>query len=469
MKYRHVEKLLVNFPLGTQIKFEKYVNGYQQKQLEQLDCSVLETKSIPSTSTQHFVSSNSSTKNLPESCFDLSQILTRSTQGPLIVDYYFKHKHLNESCRTLLVEIIINDLIKRNQTMTINLSNDIANAILLSFPSEIKDVYFLRDVSCKAPKGKLYSKYFNTMKKLQSVGLKSTSKTYENNKKILCRSEDRLDYSLEMEPESEDLCASLQDLDLTWPEIETIWKKTNNFRLQYIKNNNTASIFKKWIQFTQPMGYKLVEIDFCHMYSNFKNLSAKFERKSSLLLKIFDERIKDNASKILLNQLKESPDLCENGKNLVIFYLMHSLFVPSSRKITRDDNGKKSVIKYSIKDSQNTFIIEASTPLELEVIIEKLKKQENNIQPCILVVGSLLNPKQIIVYFDDVKYKLFSVFKAIDICFKLFHVFNLEYPYESSNVWLFLQNYFYEINTKYDKSCSLVKQICSELDANYNI
>lgn len=138
MKYRHIEKLLANFPLGIQIKFEKYVNEYQQKQLGPLDSSFLETKSIPSTSTQRFVSSNSSTKNLSENCFDLTQILTRSTQGPLIVDYYFKHKHLNESCRTLLVEIIINDLIKRNQTMTINLSNDIANAILLSFPTEIK-------------------------------------------------------------------------------------------------------------------------------------------------------------------------------------------------------------------------------------------------------------------------------------------------------------------------------------------
>jgi len=148
---------------------------------------------------------------------------------------------------------------------------------------------------------------------------------------------------------------------------------------------------------------------------------------------------------------------------------MHSLFIPTSKKITRDENGKKSVIKYSIKDSQKTFIIEASTLLELEVIIEKFKKQENNIQPCLLVVDSLLNPKQILVYFDDVKYKLFSIFKGVNICFKIFHVFNLEYPYESSNVWLFLQNYFYEINTKYDKSCSLVKQICSELDANYNI
>lgn len=79
MKYRHIEKLLANFPLGIQIKFEKYVNEYQQKQLGPLDSSFLETKSIPSTSTQRFVSSNSSTKNLSENCFDLTQILTRST------------------------------------------------------------------------------------------------------------------------------------------------------------------------------------------------------------------------------------------------------------------------------------------------------------------------------------------------------------------------------------------------------
>jgi len=106
--------------------------------------------------------------------------------------------------------------------------------------------------------------------------------------------------------------------------------------------------------------------------------------------------------------------------------------------------------------------------MELEVIISKLKQQDNTIQPCILVVGTLIDPKKILVYFDDVKYKLFSTFKAVDICFKIFHVFNLEYPNESSNVWLFLQNYFYEIHTKYDKKCSLVNQICSELDANHN-
>jgi len=37
--------------------------------------------------------------NLPENVFDLGPILTKSTQGPMIVDYYYKQKHLNESCR----------------------------------------------------------------------------------------------------------------------------------------------------------------------------------------------------------------------------------------------------------------------------------------------------------------------------------------------------------------------------------
>lgn len=73
-------------------------------------------------------------------------------------------------------------------------------------------------------------------------------------------------FYIEIEPESEDMCANLQNSDLSWVEVELIWKKTTNFRLQYIRKNNIAAIFKKWIQFTQPMGYKLVNI-LCTLYS----------------------------------------------------------------------------------------------------------------------------------------------------------------------------------------------------------
>lgn len=72
----------------------------------------------------------------------------------MIVDYYFKNKKLNESCHTLLVELIINDLIKKNRTMTIDLASHISNAIIMSFPTEIKvrtllTVEFFLLLNCK--------------------------------------------------------------------------------------------------------------------------------------------------------------------------------------------------------------------------------------------------------------------------------------------------------------------------------
>ncbi|KAL5237576.1 hypothetical protein ACI65C_004986 [Semiaphis heraclei] len=391
MKSKHIGILLTNYPLGIHIKFEKYLEEYQKNQ-EQHNVSLLKSKIVAETPVQNLTLQ--STKPL-ESGFDLNEILIKSTQGAMIIDYYHKQKKLNESSRSLLVEIIINDLIKKNRTMTIDLANSISNAIVKSFPTEIKDVYFLKDFSCKAPKGKVYAKYFNTMKRLKDVGLKSTNKIFEN-KNILSRSQDKLDcYLNEIESESIELTATLiNDGDLSWPEVETIWKQTVNYRLQFIKENNTSSIFKKWIHYTKPLGYKLIEIDFCRMYSKFKNLSIKFGVKSSTLLNIFDDRIKDSGSKTLLQQLKESNNLCDNGKHLTMLYLLHSLFIPTSRKVTLDKNGKKSMIRYSIRDSQNTFILVAPTAVELDIIMDKLKNQSHSIQPCILVVGSLLYPKQ---------------------------------------------------------------------------
>jgi len=60
------------------------------------------------------------------------------------------------------------------------------------------------------------------------------------------------------EPDSENTSSNLYDKDLTWPEIEDIWRKTINFRLNFIKENNAVEIFKKWNHYTMPMGYKLV-------------------------------------------------------------------------------------------------------------------------------------------------------------------------------------------------------------------
>lgn len=114
-------------------------------------------------------------------------------------------------------------------------------------------------------------------------------------------------------------------------------------------------------------------------------------------------------------------------------YLLHCIFIPTSKKSTIDSNGKRGFIKYSIRDSQKSFLIVTPSAVEMELTL-KMMTDNGAIQPCLLVVGSLFDPKQILVYFDSIKYKVFSAKKAFDVCFKIFHVFNVEYPLESSDV-----------------------------------
>jgi len=153
-----------------------------------------------------------------------------------------------------------------------------------------------------------------------------------------------------------------------------------------------------------------------------------------------------------------------DGKNTIIFYLLHAIFIPTSVKVTRDHTGKKNQTKYSIKDSQNSFIIFKNSVCEIEEYINIRHSEKSPIQPFIMVVGTPNNPQEIIVYFDSIKYKVFSILHAIDVTFKLFHLFNLEYPPQSVLVWLFIQKFFFSINTKFDVPCHTLGQIISDLN-----
>jgi hypothetical protein len=78
--------------------------------------------------------------------------------------------------------------------------------------------------------------------------------------------------------------------------------------------------------------------------------------------------------------------------------------VPTSKKVTMDDKGKKNIVKFSIKDSQNTFLVFCNTVTLAEEFIANRYSLKLPIQSFILVVGTPLQPKEIIVYFDTIKY-----------------------------------------------------------------
>jgi len=95
-------------------------------------------------------------------------------------------------------------------------------------------------------------------------------------------------------------------------------------------------------------------------------------------------------------------------------YLLHCIFILTSKKSIKDSNGKRGFIKFSIRDSQNSFLVVTPTAVEMKLTLKKMAKN-GPIQPCLLVVGSLFYPKQILVYFDNIKYIVYSAYKTFDI------------------------------------------------------
>lgn len=85
-------------------------------------------------------------------------------------------------------------------------------------------------------------------------------------------------------------------------------------------------------------------------------------------------------------------------------------------------------------------------------------------QPLIIVVGATEDKlKDFYVSCDNILYKIDSFLKAFDICFKMFHCLNAEYPSEAMHIWIFVQKYFYNIDLKSDRKLSGVLSFISDL------
>jgi hypothetical protein len=65
-----------------------------------------------------------------------------------------------------------------------------------------------------------------------------------------------------VEEDSETYISQLNHDELSWPDIESIWKKTIVFRLKLFKilNYSATDLQNTWPHYMKPLGYKLVSI-----------------------------------------------------------------------------------------------------------------------------------------------------------------------------------------------------------------
>lgn len=92
--------------------------------------------------------------------------------------------------------------------------------------------------------------------------------------------------------------------------------------------------------------------------------------------------------------------------------------------------------------------VEEHIELRRKSLIEVAKKAKisTSVQPYILAVGPTwdnINCCHVIV--DKILYTCIDVVEAVELCFKLFHVFHSNYPLESKHVWQLIQQGFYKL------------------------
>lgn len=194
-----------------------------------------------------------------------------------------------------------------------------------------------------------------------------------------------------------------------------------------------------------------------------KSKQLKCHGESKMLETLQDEDLENGKSlQVKLNKsIKPNLTLlfADRGTFAVkTLWILHYVLFPTGRQVRKTILGKKEISRYTIKDSQKTFLFLGKTLQELHDHIDFLLKMKENIQPFILGIGSLDDIHEIFVYFDGDLIWFPNFLRSLDICFKMFHLFNLQYPTASETFWIFLENYFFEIS-----SCSKKKSKVSIL------
>ncbi|XP_029348421.1 uncharacterized protein LOC115034958 [Acyrthosiphon pisum] len=126
---RQIEKLLQKYPLGVHRKFEHYVKQWQVTKWDTNDSNSNSPTPLftPPISSSLLASSELLTR------FSLDEILKRSTHGSMIISYYESNKNLNETCRNLLVDLIIASLFEKKHPMCTALAKQISDMIVGTF------------------------------------------------------------------------------------------------------------------------------------------------------------------------------------------------------------------------------------------------------------------------------------------------------------------------------------------------
>ncbi|XP_062712383.1 uncharacterized protein LOC115267960 [Aedes albopictus] len=195
--------------------------------------------------------------------------------------------------------------------------------------------------------------------------------------------------------------------------------------------------------FKDPKAAFLIELDFEKMFpgttSNFYTWFPMLHQKLNNLIK--SAVSKDKAYQPLYEAYQKATDGQRKD-----YYLCMLLPV-----IIQTNYRVKGSWKPSVKETQDSFILEVQTPGDIEVKIEQRLKSlkekfgETSLQSQIVAVGTDESLRAALVIFGGAEYAAENIVHAVCMCMHITYVLNLQYAPDCKPLWLFIQSYLFKI------------------------
>lgn len=77
----------------------------------------------------------------------------------------------------------------------------------------------------------------------------------------------------------------------------------------------------------------------------------------------------------------------------------------------------------------------------------KLQQHGISLQPFAAIVGVGSESVGHYIIVDNIKYKVENILRCLELLFKLFHAWNIEYLPESENIWIFIQEMAFKMKS----------------------
>lgn len=81
-------------------------------------------------------------------------------------------------------------------------------------------------------------------------------------------------------------------------------------------------------------------------------------------------------------------------------------------------------------------------------------------------MGQIKNISQSYVTIDKILYSTKFILEALDVCFKVFHVLQFNYPDVSKHLWMLIQKGLYKFCTNWNISFSNTEHLLKKMCAN---